>query len=107
MNLSKRLLLLSHLNKFILDQYQAGETTSDILAMINYKSDKYNKISLEETKSPIRKTYLVNYSLILKKRVIDYHYFRRKYHLNDYDDFELFKLIDFRDKIIFQKIFTN
>jgi hypothetical protein len=105
MNLSKRLILLKHIDKFIFDQYELGQSTSDILGMLKYKSERYKES--EKTSTGLRRTYLNNYILLLNKRVIDFQYFRKKNTLKEYRDTDLFKLIDFRDRIIFKKIFKD
>ena len=107
MNLSKRLLLLNHMNTFIMEQYGVGETTEDILGMLKYKSDKYKESEKELNSNSIRKMYLSNYSLLLVKRIIDFQFFRNKNELIEFSDIQIFKLIDFRDKIIFKKIFKD
>ena len=107
MNLSKRLLLLNHMNTFIMDQYGVGETTEDILGMLKYKSDKYKESEKELNSNSTRKMYLSNYSLLLVKRIIDFQFFRNKNELIEFFDIQIFKLIDFRDKIIFKKIFKD
>lgn len=106
MNLDKRLLLLKHLNNFITEQYGIGQTTEDVIGMLNYKSKKYSE-KLHESSSSVRTDYLQNYTLILKKRVIDFQYFRKKPDFRNHTDFQIFQLINFRDKIIFNKIFKN
>lgn len=107
MNLSKRLLLLNHMNTFIMEKYGDGETTEDILGMLKYKSDKYKESEKELGSNSIRKMYLCNYSLLLVKRIIDFQFFRNKNELREFSDLQIFKLIDFRDKIIFKKIFKD
>lgn len=107
MNLSKRLLLLKHLNNFIIEQHQLGQTTEDILGMLRYKATKYSEKEREPSCVGQRKIYLNNYILMLNKRLIDYQYFRKKYIFRDKSDIEIFKLIFFRDQIIFKKIFKD
>jgi hypothetical protein len=105
MDLSKRLLLLKHINTFIFNQYSEGATTMDILGMLSYKSNHYREKLNMESINGTREDYIYNYSLFLRKRVVDFQYFREKQDLKVYDDKNLFKLIDFRDRIIFNKIF--
>ncbi len=107
MNLHKRLLLLQHLNNFINEQQKSKETTEDILAMLNYKSEKY----FDQIKDPnmigVRRTYVETYGIMLKKRIIDFEYFRKKKRFRDTSDNQIFNLIDFRDKIIYNKFFKD
>lgn len=106
MNLHKRLLLLEHLNKFIIEQ-QTHETTEDILAMLRYKSEKYLDQVKDTTMIGVRKTYVETYGIMLKKRIVDFEYFRKKKRFRDTSDNQIFNLIDFRDKIIYKKFFKN
>ena len=103
MELSKRLLLLKHIDKFILEQYTSGSSTRDILGMLSYKSTHYNQKINSATGT--RKIYIENYAIYLRKRVIDFQYFRKNKDLLYLDDKKLFKLLDLRDRIIFNKIF--
>jgi len=107
MNLSKRLLLLKHMNNFIFEQYDLGQSTEDILGMLRYKSQKYRESESKPETTGVRKEYLINYVLLLNKRVIDFQYFRKKRDLSKLKDPELFKVINFRDQIIFKKIFND
>ena len=107
MNLSKRLLLLKHMNSFIFEQFDLGQSTEDILGMLQYKSKKYIESESKPETSGVRKQYLVNYILLLNKRVIDFQYFRKKREFTDLEDIEVFKMVDFRDKIIHKKIFKD
>ncbi len=95
------------MNTFIMDQFGIGEKTDDILAMLKYKSDKYKESEKDLGPNSIRKMYLSNYSLLLIKRIIDFQFFRNKKELMEFSDVQIFKLIDFRDKIIFKKIFKD
>jgi hypothetical protein len=107
MNLSKKVLLLNHIKKFITEQYGEGQSTQDILDMLMNKKNNYNeKINSPDTFG-VRKTYLTNYVLYLEKRFIDFEYFRKKENLSDFSDIEIFNLIDFRDKIIFKQTFED
>ena len=92
MDLSKKILLLNHMSKFISEQYSINQSTDNVLGMIKYKSDKYDQKTNSE-KSNIRKTYLTNYSLFLNKRVIDFNHFREKEDLKGYSDLQIFNLI--------------
>lgn len=105
MDLSKRLLLLKHIDTFIFNQYSDGSSTRDILGMLSYKSNHYREKLNMESITGTRENYIYHYSLFLRKRVVDFEYFRKKSDFRDYDDKKLFKLIDFRDRIIFNKIF--
>ena len=105
MDLSKKILLLNLIKKFIIDQYGENKSTQDILTMILDKKNSYNEKSNSPETIGVRKTYLVNYCLYLEKRYIDFQYFRKKENLSNFSDLEVFNLIDFRDRIIFKKIF--
>ena len=107
MNLHKRLVLLNHLNNFIKDKISSGSSTDDVLAMIRYKSIKFREQEEHPDTRGARKTYLTNYVLILNKRVIDFDYFRKKTNFMHLSDTELFDIINFRDKIIYKKIYKN
>ncbi len=84
-----------------------GHSTEDILAMIRYKSTKYHEQEQNPETRGTRKTYLINYVLILNKKVIDFEYFRKKSTFRELSDKKLFELINFRDKIIFKKIYKD
>lgn len=107
MNLHKRLLLLKHLNSFILEQFDLGQSTEDVIGMIRYKYQKYKEKESETNSLSTRKIYLDNYIFILNKRVVDFEYFRKRNQFRDLSDRQLFKMIDFRDRIIFKKIFND
>lgn len=107
MNLSKRLLLLKHLNNFILDQYSLGQSTTDIVRMIKAKSRQHRISESNPLTHGTRKIYLNNYIILLDKRVIDFEYFRKKYEFQKLSDKQIFSLINFRDQIIFKKIFKD
>lgn len=107
MNLSKRLLLLKHLDNFITEQYSSGKSTCDVIEMIKSKSRQYKITESNKSTYGARKTYLFNYIILLDKRVIDFQYFRKKYEFKKLTDKELFSLINFRDKIIFKKVFKD
>ena len=97
--------MLKHLNNFIFEQYSLGQSSDDVLGMLKYKSDRYRES--EKTSSGLRRTYLNNYILILNKRIIDFQHFRKKHNFKSLNDQDLFHLIDFRDRIIFKKIFKD
>jgi len=107
MNLSKRLLLLKHMNSFIFEQFDLGQSTEEVLDMLRYKSQKYIESESKPETSNVRKKYLINYILLLNKRVIDFQYFRKKKDFTDLKDIEVFKMINFRDQIIHKKIFKD
>ncbi len=75
--------------------------------MIRYKYQKYKEKESESNSYTTRKIYLNNYIFILNKRVIDFEYFRKKTNFRELSDRQLFKMIDFRDKIIFKKIYND
>jgi hypothetical protein len=106
MDLSKKLILLRHIDSFIKEQYSLGESTEDILGMLSEKGLKYEDKVSESDTSNSRKTYLINYSLFLKKKVIDFQHFRNKEEFKNSSDQNLFTLINFRDKLIFRTIFN-
>lgn len=106
MDLNKKLILLKHIDSFIKEQYSLGESTEDILDMLNRKILKYEGKTQESEVSNTRRTYIINYSLYLKKRVLDFQHFRKKQEFKDSSDQKLFTLINFRDKLIFRTIFN-
>jgi hypothetical protein len=105
MDLKKKVLLLNHLKKFIDEQYSISTPTEDVLGMLNQKKTKYSE-KIEESFGT-RRVYLENYILYIQKRMLDFQYFRNKYDLKDHSDLQIFNLIHFRDKIIFNKIFSK
>ena len=107
MDLSKRLLLLKHIDSFIKEQIEVGTSTRDILGMLNYKSNHYKDKLDSEFMGSVRKMYIENYSLYLMKRVIDFQYFRKKHYFQTISDTEIFKLLNFRDTIIFRKNYKD
>jgi hypothetical protein len=107
MNLHKRLLLLDHLDKFIREQYLLDQTTEDIIAKIRYKSKKYQEKEHSPETFGTKKIYLTNYVFILNKRIIDFEHFRNKGSLTNFTDYQVFGLINFRDRIIFKKIYKD
>jgi hypothetical protein len=107
MDISKRLLLLKHIDNFVREQYGVGTTTSDILGMLSHKSTHYQEKFEIEQMAGTRGEYVQNYSLYLRKKVIDFQYFRKKSEFSHCGDLELFNLLDLRDKIIFNKIFNK
>ena len=107
MDLSKKLLLLKHIDSFIREQYEIGTSVRDILGMISYKSNHYQKKLETDDMSNIRREYVQNYALYLKKRVIDFQYFRKKEEFKDFNDIQVFGLLDMRDKIIFNKLYNK
>lgn len=107
MDLSKRLILLRHIDTFIREQYGLGTPTRDVLGMLSYKSTHYQKKLDTEVISGARKDYVQNYSLFLRKRVIDFQYFRNKSEFEHLNDLKVFNLLSVRDRMIFNKIYNK
>ena len=107
MELSKRLLLLNHLHKFICEEFASGKDSEEVILLLKHKSIYFQNKLKDNSITKNRKDYLENYSLYLNKRAIDFQYFRRKEILNNLSDFQLFGILNLIDKIIFRKFCLN